>query len=98
MEIIRTALTALAGTGGAYAAGSEQKMMMDLVKGTPLDPQMVEYASNGMDPVWAFVTVATVGMGPTVARTFQDWMGSRNVMAQRQLEAKLGGLVEKDVK
>lgn len=93
--MIRTTLTAMAGTGGAYAAGADEKMMMELVKGTPLDPMAVQYAATGMDPIWAFVTVATVGMGPTVARTFQDWMKSRNTRAERMLEAKLGGYIEK---
>lgn len=99
MDIIRTALTSVAGTGGAYAAsGNEQKMMMDIVRGTPLDPKMVEYAATGMDPLWAFITVATVGMGPTVAKTFGEWMQSRNVRAERILEAQLNGLIEKDIK
>lgn len=97
MDIIRTALTSLAGTGGAYAAGTDQTRMLELVKGTPLDPTMVEYAATGMDPLWAFVTVATVGMGPTVAKTFNEWSQSRNVRAERMLEAKLNGLIEKDV-
>jgi hypothetical protein len=72
--------------------------MMQLVAGTPLDPAMVEYASSGMDPVWAFATVSIVGMGPTLAKTFGDWVKSRNTRAERMLEAQLGGLIEKDAR
>lgn len=99
--MLRTTLVAGAGASGAAVSNMPatdpmtQRMMMELVRNTPLDPTALTYAQEGMNPMWAFVTIVTMGMGPHAAAAARRWMEDRSADKSRILEATLSGRVER---
>lgn len=85
--LVKTLLSTGAGTGGAYAMSGDpyaNKYMMKLVEGTGLDPATLQYAQDGMSPLWAFVTIATVGIGPHLGKAASQWIIDRSADRSRR--------------
>jgi len=99
--MFRTLFASAAGAGGAATASlpatdpATQRYMLKLMENTGLDPAAMTYAQDGMSPIWAFATVATIGMGPHMAAAARRWMEDRSADQTRRLEAELSGFVEK---
>lgn len=99
--MFRTLFASGAGASGAAVSSmpatdpATQRYMMRIMEGTGLDPAALTYAQDGLDPIWAFVTVATVGMGPHFAAAGRRWMEDRSADRTRRLEAELSGYIEK---
>ena len=99
--MFRTLFASGAGAGGAAVSSmpatdpATQRYMMRIMEGTGLDPTALTYAQEGLDPIWAFITVATVGMGPHMAAAARKYVEDRSADKTRVLEAQLSGYVEK---
>ena len=102
--MFRTLFASGAGAGGAAVANmpatspETQRYMMRIMEGTGLDPAAMTYAQQGLDPIWGFVTVATIGMGPHLAAAGRRWMEDRSADRTRRLEHELSGYVERGPK
>lgn len=104
MDMFRTLSAAGLGTTGAAVSTLEttdpatQRAMLRLLEGTGVSPDTLTYAQTGMSPFWAFITVATIGMGPHFAAAMRRYMEDRSADKTRRLEAELNGLIERGPK
>ena len=99
--MIRALLTGSAGAGGAAWASqapatdpTTQRLMSRIIEGTPLDPTTLQYAQEGLDPMWAFASLVVMGMGPHLAAGGRKYLEDRSSDKSRRLEAELTGRVE----
>ena len=100
-ELIRALLTGTMGAGGAAWASSApavdpttQRFMNRIIEGTPLDPSTLQYAQEGLDPMWAFASLVVMGMGPHIAAGGRKYLEDRSADKSRRVEAELSGRVE----
>lgn len=97
--MIREIGTSLVATAGAYAGTADpatSKYMAALVKNTPLDPSTLAYASEGMNPGWAFATVCVIGMGGHLSKACGQFLTDRSADMSRREAAKRGEMLEPD--
>ena len=94
--MIRSLLTGSAATGGAYMANDQfaEQYTRQLVRGTGIDPQVIEYAQQGLDPVWGFVVVLTAATAKPMAEAAKTWAQDRSADKSRRVAAELGEMIE----